>query len=133
MLKKILCCLTTCTVLASFAGIDDYRYQPYPVLLVHGFNASPSTFGVYTEKEANRGDDKPNKKLIMSTKMIDNFGTETDKTFNTDHSAWSLIKSMGAGGDDPLNNSSTNNYSYFNPSDVIGRYADLGKGTVLSL
>jgi len=127
MVRKALCSLIAVLVYQLHAGIDDYRYQPYPVLLVHGFNATPSTFGTYTEKEANRGDGAPKDNNIMSTKMIPNFGDKTNESFNREHAAWSLIKEMGAGGNEPLLNSGSKNYFYFNPSDVTGRLAELNR------
>ena len=39
-------------IASTVYALENYQYQPYPTLLVHGFNSDPyGTYGLMTDKE----------------------------------------------------------------------------------
>ncbi len=85
-----------CIAFAEQKATNEFQYQPFPVLLVHGFNAGPETFGVYTYKGDKNHQDKHDNR-IMSTLMRADY---SDVNFQKDHLAWRLITAFGTSGFD---------------------------------
>jgi len=51
--------------------MDDFYYRPYPVLAVHGYNATPETFGDMTYKEDEKDE------VFVSTKRKDHYSDKS--------------------------------------------------------
>ncbi|MBN1307713.1 MAG: hypothetical protein JXA18_07345 [Chitinispirillaceae bacterium] len=57
----------------NYVPMDDFFYRPYPVLLVHGYNATPLTWGATTA----RGSEKDT--MLVSTK-INSYTSSSDES-----------------------------------------------------